>query len=806
MIQSYIKTSVRNLSRNKLFSAINVVGLAIGMSVGLLLIAFAHDLLSYDRFNVNGSRIYRITSNAKFKGGYEDRFATTSLRAGRLIQEKISGLEEAVILRGEFAGDVRVNDAFSVPLTGFYAEPSMLNIFTMPMVKGNAATALQKPYSVVLTETSEKKLFGDTGGFGKTISVNGFEFEVTGILKDVPFFSHIRFESLVSFSTLETQLQRDEFLKWETVYQRNYVYLMIEENADLSAIQNQLSLICLEENRMNDDAEVQLSLMPLYDIMLGENLTYSISPVMPAVVLWSVGALALVVILSACFNYTNLSIARSLRRFKEVGLRKVIGAGSKQVRQQFLAEAIIVSLAALLVSFGIFLLVRSQFLTIAPDLLNMVRLEVTPVAVLLFITLAVFTGILAGILPAVFFAKVSAMNALRDASSVKLVKGISFRRALVVLQYTVTLIFITGTFIGYKQYKDILAFDLGFKTDNILNIKLQKNKPEALIAQLSQMQKVSGISQSRLLTSVGNVWGAYLKYQNLNDSAVVLTNIVDDKYLPLHQYHFVAGKNFVSRPVTEMAATEVIVNEKTLRQFQIANGDPQHAIGEEILLNGKRLTIVGVIKDFHYLKLDREIQPVAFTYLTPDAYLTSDRRDGIVNVLISSNDPIQTMEEIRQIWKMVDPIHPLDAEFYDNEIKSAYSELAAMIKVIGFLSFIAISIASLGMLGMVVFTTETRLKEISIRKVLGASSVSIVLMLSRVFVLLLGASSLVALPLTFVFFERVVLTRFPFHEPIGIVELLSGLAAVSIVAFSMIGFQTIKAAQRNPAEILKGQY
>lgn len=805
MIGSYIKSSMRSLTRNMLFSTINVVGLAIGMSVGLLLIAFAHDLLSYDRFNEKGNRIYRITSHVKFRQGYSDKFATTSVKIGKLIQEKVSGVEQTAILQTEFAGDAQIGGNV-VPLTGIYAEPSMLQIFTMPMLKGDVSTALKEPNSIVLTEKSAKKLFGREDPLGKTIDFGSLHFQVTGILRDIPFFSHLQFESLVSFSTVESRMANEQsFLNWENVWHSNYVYLVLPEHGNVSDIQAQIDAICAEENKAEAEAQVHLSLLPLFGIVLGEELSKSIGPVMPEIVLWIIFGLALVVILSACFNYTNLSIARSMRRYKEVGLRKVIGAGKVQVRQQFLTEAVIISLIALLLSFGVFMAVRPQFMGIAPELLKMVKLEITMPMALTFVAFTLAVGVVAGLLPAIFFAKVSSIHALKDMSSVDAFKGLSFRRALVVVQYTFTLIFITSTLIGYVQYKQILAFDLGFNTENILNISLQKNKPGALIEKLEAMPEVSGVSQSRLLTSVGNAWGGFVKYKDLRDSALVFTNIVDENYIPLHGYKLIAGQNFITRPVTKDATSEVIVNEKTLRQFDIAKGDPENAIGEELLLNNKRLTIVGVIKDFHYGKLDEKLLPVAFTYLTPDGFLTSDGRDGLVNVLLNTTDPVETMAKIHDVWKSIDPVHPFQGEFYEDSIEDAYKELSAMIKVIGFLSFIAISIASLGLLGMVVFTTERRLKEVSIRKVLGASPGSLIFLLSRGFVVLLAVSALIALPVTYIFFENVVLVNFPYHDPIGIGELFGGLLAVFTIASIMIGSQTMGAARSNPADILKSE-
>jgi putative ABC transport system permease protein len=805
ILGSYIKTSVRTVGRNKLFSGINIIGLAISMSVGLLLIAFIHDLLSYDRFNVNGNSIYRITSQAKFKDGYSDTFASTSVKIGREIHEKVSGVEDVAIIHAEFSGDAAINDNV-VPLTGIYAEPSLFRIFTLPMLRGDAATALREPYSIVLTESAAKKLFGADDAFGKTIHMDSVHYQVTGIVKDVPFFSHLQFESLVSFSTIEHQTgKREDLYEREKVWQRSYVYLLLHESSRASDIQAQIDVLCAHGNQTVERAEIHLTLLSLYDIMLGDNLTNSLRPVMPHVVVWIIGGLALVVILSACFNYTNLSVARSMRRFKEVGLRKVIGAGQSQVRLQFLAEAVIVSLVALLLSFGMFMVLRPQFLSIAPELMKMVKLQLTISTGMMFITFAMVVGIVAGFLPAMFFAKTGTINTLRDVSPIKVFRGLSFRRALVIVQYTFTLIFVTSTVIGYVQYKDILAFDLGFTTRNILNISLQKNKPEALINTLKAIPEVAGVSQSRLLTSVGNAWGGYLKYKSLQDSALVFTNIVDENYIPLHDYTLIAGRNFVTRPLTLDATSEVIVNERTLRQYNIGNRDPEKAVGEEIILNNRKLTIVGVIRDFHYGKLDSNIQPVVFTYLTPDAFLTADKRDGLVNVLVNTHNLVATMAKIEEAWKSIDAVHPLDAQFYDDSIEEAYSELSAMIKIVGFLSFIAISIASLGLLGMVVITTETRLKEVSIRKVLGASSANLVFLLSRGFLMLLAVSAAIAIPVTWFFFENVVLANFPFHNPIGMTELFSGLLAVLMIAFIMIGSQTMKAAHSNPAERLKSE-
>jgi ABC-type antimicrobial peptide transport system permease subunit len=497
-----------------------------------------------------------------------------------------------------------------------------------------------------------------------------------------------------------------------------------------------------------------------------------------------------------------------LRRFKEVGLRKAIGAGRSQVRVQFLAEAVMISLAALFLSFFIFLIMRPQLINLAPEMQRTVKLELTVPMVLAFIVFSVVVGVIAGFMPAIFFAKTSAINALKNVSgpaysSAKVFKQVTFRRALAVIQYTVTLIFITTTAVGYVQYKNILTFDLGFSTENILNIDMQDNKPDALLKELSEMPEVTALSKSLIITAVGNAWGGFIKYKDSRDSALVMTNNVDENYLPLHGYKLIAGGNFVNRPTTAGAARELIVNQQFLKRFNISASDPEKAIGEEITfsnfkVSGQKMKIVGVMQDFHYGKVDNLIGPVAFM-----PWIPGDRT--VINAKIQSTDMQATMDKIESTWKKIDRVHPLDAEFYDESIENAYSEFSTMIKIIGFLSFLAISIASMGLFGMVVFTTETRLKEIGIRKVMGATSASLIYLLSRSFLLLLSISALIALPATYILFENYVLANFPYHTPVQIAELFVGLLAVLFIAFMMIGSQTLKAARSNPVEVLKSE-
>jgi putative ABC transport system permease protein len=613
-------------------------------------------------------------------------------------------------------------------------------------------------------------------------------------MKDIPKFSHMQFDMLCSYSTNDIQ-QKDskEYMGWANIYM-NYIYVLLPEKGDKDLLQANLDKLCATENAALDHRTIRMTLQPLFDIALGKDLSNPIGPTMMIEMVWILAALACVVILSACFNYTNLSIARSLRRSREVGIRKVIGALSGHVFGQFIIESVMISLFALVFSIGLFIFLRPQFLGLAPELLGIVDLHLSWQVLVYFILFAVSVGLIAGTLPAVFFSRINASKVLKDVSSLKVFGNLTFRKALIAVQYGLSMMFITATVIGYKQYKHFLAFDLGFNTANVVNIHMQGNKAAKLEKELADMPEVEMMSRSVMVTSVGSYWGGQMKYIDPLDSAVVWYNQVDERYIPLHGHKLLAGRNFTAK-AGNGDETEVIVNEQVLKRFNIAGHDPMKALGETITMDGKKLEIIGVMKDFHYGKADSKIDPVVFRY--------GNGVNNVLNVKITSTDWPSTMAAIETRWKKIDKIHPLNAKFYDEEIEKAYSEFSVMTKVIGFLAFLAICISSMGLLGMVVFTTESRLKEVSIRKVLGASDGNLIYILSRGFLLLLLASAVVALPITYLLFENVVLASIVYHAPVGFMDIFISVIVVMGIALVMICAQTLKIVRRSPAEVLK---
>jgi putative ABC transport system permease protein len=800
MLGSYIKTSGRNIVRNKLFSAINIAGLSISMAVGLVMISILSDVFSYDSFHVNHDRIYRVISKYQFLEKQDDDFmATTSLKAGKLIQEHFAVPEAVAIFESAQDGDFTAGDK-TLPLSWFWANESIFEVFSFQLIQGNPETALKEPFTIVLTETAAKKLFDGKEALGKVLVLNkDKQYTVTGIVKDPPFYSHIRFELLASLST-RSIVAKDEKdrMSWSNIW-NVWVYLLLPPDANLETFQDNLNQLSLKEDMTVKNTHIELALQPMDNIMVSEGLGNEIGPVMGSAVLLIFGGLSFVVLLSACFNYANLSIARSLRRTREVGIRKVIGALKGQVRAQFIVEAVLISLSALVVAFFLFFLLKNSYLGIEPGMKKLTTLELSPFVLLFFILFALIVGVSAGLFPALFFSKVNAMQVLKNASAGLQFRRLTLRKVLIVFQYTISIMFITSTIVIFRQYKHFMNYDLGFSTENILNISLQGNKATLLKKDLSELPEVKEVSQSLIVTSVGNYWGARMKYHtNFDDSITVYYNTVDENYLPLHGHKLLAGRNFTPKG-DSVIETEVIVNEEVLKRFKIAEMDPAKAIDEIVRIDGKDMMIIGVLKDYSYGRANDKVtqREVVIRYSNTNARL--------LNVKIQSEDLLATRAKIESIWKKHDSIHPLEARFYTEQLEEAYSGLKASVKIAGFLAGLAICIASMGLLGMVVFTTETRLKEISIRKVMGASETALVYLLGKGFVLLLAIATLIAMPLTILLFEKILFPEIAHHAPLSIPEMFLGVLAVLLLALVMIGSQTMKVSRTNPAELLKNE-
>lgn len=788
MFKNYSIVAFRSIFRNKLFSSINIIGLSISMAVGLVAITFLTEVNSYDGFHEKGERIYRIVTDITRPNQSPQPFATAPLLAGEKLSNDLAGIEKVVRVSRNLYGSFEIgNDKF--PIRGIFTNSSFFEVFSFPLIYGDPKTALDDPNSIILTESTAKKIFGHTDVVGQTLKHSSFDqMIITGVIQDHPKNSHIKFEAIGSLQLLKA---RKSWLltRWGQSTS-TYLYALIPEDFQLPTLQNKLDEISKEENAKVGGYAVDLDLEALDDIFPHTGRANQFGIVMPKKIISNIIILAAIVVIAACFNYTNLSMARALKRAKEVGVRKVVGAKKSQLLFQFVMEAIFVAFLALCISFVLFRLIRPEFLTLSPYIERTMSLELTENIYLYFIAFAIVVGTLSGIVPALFMSKLKPVSIMKGLSTIKVSRGIDFRKVLTTLQFTLSMGFLILVTLVYKQYKFALNYDLGFTTENVLNVSIEGNDIGVLKSSFSQIPQVTGISTSSMTVSTGQYQSNHVKYNNPLDSVYTLTFDISPEYIDNMKHQLLAGSNFNKEP----RQGQIIITEMLVKQLGITS--IEEAIDKHIQLNNKSYAVIGVIKDFQARKIEGSITPVL---------LTSERdiKHYNMQLKISSDNIVNTMAKLEKEWAKIDDENNFEAEFYDEKIKGAYFELSSSIKTYGFLTGIAISISILGLLGMAVYTTESKLKELSIRKVLGAPIQSLVGLLSKGFVVMFVASATMAIPISYLVFQKTIVNETANRVNVGFWELSGGAFLIIAIALLTISSQTLKAARTNPAENLR---
>lgn len=798
MFKNYFKTSIRSIGRNKLFSAINVFGLAVSMSVCLLMITLFTEVRNYDQFHSDVNNLYRINNFQQYMDRDTYRYASTSLALGNKMKEDVPGIESITLLRRGIGGDATVGDNI-FPVDAMYADEQFFDVLTFKVIRGNKSTALLEPNSIVLTDETAKKLFGDNDPLDQNLKLGNDEYKVTAVIEKPPFNSHMKFQALVSLSTFVQKMEAnpDDNTNWNKFSNmwQTYIYFRPADGVSTDDIQSRLDLICKEENEKLAHTTITTTIEPVAKIMTGpSNMSNQLGSSMGSEVLLVLAGLSLIVILSAGFNYTNLSIARSLRRSKEVGVRKVVGAKRSQIFNQFIVEATMISLASLIIATFLFYLIKPLFLSINPEIQSILKLELGIEQVIYFLLFAIAVGFLAGFLPALFLSKLKAISILKTNSGSKLFSKIALRKSLLVVQFTLSLVFIIAATIANRQFQYALNYDLGFTTDNVFNVQLEGNDPAETATIFERIPEVQAVSKSAFVLSVGSTWGTQMFSEDKMDSATVYFLSVDHNYLPMMNHKLLAGSNFPAKDKVENEES-IILNETALKKFRL--GTPEEAVGKIVEFDDKDLMISGVVADFNNQTLGAEIRSFAFRHQPQEA--------GVLNLKLATTDVVATREKIKAAWEEYDQIHDFNASFYEDRIEEAYAMFSVLFKIVGFLAFLTICIATLGLLGMGVYTAETRLKEISIRKVLGATEQSLVKLLSKSFMFLLVIAAAIAIPIAYFLFDSVILADRAQRAPIGLFELTIGVFIIFTIGFFTIGSQTYKAAKANPANTLRNE-
>jgi putative ABC transport system permease protein len=782
---------------------INLIGLSISMSLGLLIIMVISEQYSFDTFHQDINRIYRINTRAIRKDGGSEPYASTPLPIGRAIKDDYTFAEQVVRINSPLRTDA-IFGQVNVPIQGMFTDPAFLDVFNFPLQKGNPSTALKDPNSLVLTYEAAEKIFGTQEVLGQAITLKGLgEFKVTAVLKKFVGKTHFDFEVLCSTSALPL-LEREGKISsslddWNNYYS-GYVYFKLKEGSDPDEVVKALAQMAKKyyahlklETR---DRGYEFYLQPLREITPGPLLSNQMGKGMPTLLIIFLTVLVGIVMLMACFNYTNLMIAKSLTRTREIGIRKIVGAQRFQVFLQFVGEAVVFSVIALGFSYVLLQFLKPAFrqLIIAREFSTQLKEDYS--LYIIFMLFAIVIGIMAGLLPATYLSAFNPVNVLKSVGNLKVFSRLALRKALVVAQFTFSLVFIIVVLIIYNQVNYVINKDYGINDKNIINIRLQGMEFQKLaneVRNLNGVVRVGGVSHR--LGTWSDHSGNY-KRSSADEAFVMRDFIVDDNYIDNIGLTFLAGKNF--DPVTEgYAEKNAILNEKALSVFKLK--DPISAIGQTIYLNDSlTLSVIGVVKDFHFRPLSYEIGPLALRFNLQELAFLSAR------ILPGKKESTRT--SLDAIWKKFDPIHPLEMKMMDQEIDEAYSDagFTDIIKIVGYVCFLAISLACLGMLGMAMYSTQTRLKEIGVRKVMGATSFQIAKQLSASFLYLIAISIVIGTPIGY-FVGGFFLEQFPYQSPFSVLLFVGGILIITTLGFFTIGSQTWRAAAINPVKSLRNE-
>ena len=788
--------------RHRFFSAINIFGLAVAMSVGIGIIMLVADQVKYDRYNSNHDRIYRIiTTRVNSDGSDGQRNASASMALRSELLEKYTGVEKVVRLRYGFGNhwlefeDQDVN----IPLAGFYADPEVFDFFEYEFQYGDPASALKEPYSVVLTRKSANKLFKEENPIGLTIKVGKIgTYTVTGVLKETSKKSHIVFEALASMATIESlKAESNSEVTDFTNNFNHWTYILPEPGTSPTDIQQHLDKIYQEHIALITNPDIQkmkFGLQPMSDITLGPLINNTIGPMLPLGFIYFLSTLAIIILLTSCFNFTNLSIARSLTRAREIGVRKVTGAARWQIFVQFLTESVLVAMVALVIGFVLLLLARPLLLQLNFARIFRWGLESNFVVSGIFVLFALVVGILAGLFPAIVLSGFHPVKVLKSMNNLKVFSGMGIRKVLLVSQFTLSLFFILSVIIMQNQLRLFINKDHGFNMENNVMVKLNSTAPQALKTELLKYSNIQTVTAASHVAASGpsNING-FKKTLDEKDWTILNYFMVDEDYLKNMELKLVAGKFYTAEQETSNK-DYIVINEEAVKKLQYES--PVDAVGEEIISqsDSTRKTIIGVVVNYNHRALFQTISPLALMYNPSQFNLMQVRYSGSYE---------NAVESIEKAWATVNPGLKIDYNKVKSEINRFYEIVFGdIVRILGIVSFLAILISCLGLLGMATYTTETRMKEISIRKVLGSDSKSLVLLLSKGFLGVLVLAIAIGVPAAYLV-NNLWLELIAYHTTISLLIVAQGVLILLLFGVLTVGSQTIRATFVNPLNNLK---
>jgi putative ABC transport system permease protein len=798
MFKNYFKIALRNLARNKVYSFINIAGLSIGLACAMLIILYVKDEISYDRFHSNVGNIYRIvTQSVDKKGGKEHKDPNTGYLQGPRFAQNVPEIKYFVRVQSgneniKTGTEIKDQDLLLVDSTFFSA-------FSFPLLRGNPQTCLKDPSSVVLSEEAAKRQFGTTDAIGKIVMLNDdsdfVPHTVTAIAKKCPQNYSIKFEMLLPIRESKEDAQNNE--NWFNFFLNTFVVL--NPNANIQAVESKMNKFYNEDSKdavksltakfgsVVSEWKSEYLLQPFLDMHMNTELPpqNGLSDASNPMYSYILSGIALFVLLIACINFVNLTVARSVKRAKEIGIRKVVGSGRKQLIIQFLGESFLLCIIAFVLAIGLVELILPVFNNLSNKALALSYLfDVKLISG--YILLFVLTSLLAGFYPALVLSGYNPVQTLY--SRFNLAGKNYLQKTLVVLQFALASFLIIATLIIYKQFNYLTTEKLGYDDSNLVIVhKDFKTHDEA---QLFKNELLKDPDVINVAPRNGGSWGTIAKISN--DSNIHFDyETVDEAYLSTLKISLVKGRNF-SPDFPSDSANSVLVNESFAKQAGWKN-----PVGQTVNFwyNDKKYSVIGVVKDYHYQPLNQKIGPQLFT-------MKKDNNYGMVYIKIKPNTAAASLKYIQKTFKQLFPLSPYNYTFLNDANIKSYEAEAKWKQILLFGAILTIFISCIGLFGLSVLSAEKRTKEIGIRKVLGASVNSVVTILSKDFLKLVCIALIVAVPAAWLASDKW-LENYPYRIHVSWQMFAAAGLLVIFIALATVSFQAIKAAIANPVKSLR---
>jgi putative ABC transport system permease protein len=788
MISNFLRIAIRNISRNKSITFINVAGLAIGLAASLLILLWVQDELSYESFNTDAENIYRVEED-QFYSGERYHVTVTPHPSGPVWMQKIPEIKEQTRVNRMPRILFRQGDNVFYESQVVAADSGLFRMFTIPLLTGDKMTVLNEPHSIVLTEKLAKKYFGDTDPLGKTITLeNKYQFMVRGVIKNLPRNSLFTFEAVLPYSFLKEIGAISDSWGNNSIF----TYVLLASGSDINAVNKKLTDVVLEHN---PETKTKFLLFPLLDIHLHTQFGYDRSKgAVIAVYIFTL--IAVFILLIACINFINLSTAKAASRGKEIGIKKVAGADKMTMVIQFMLESLLLVFLAMIfalllvgLALDIFNSLSGKSFTIS-DLLQVKF-------ILSLLLVGVFAGIVSGLYPAFYLSSFQPAAVLKGEPSAGRGNG-RMRQVLVVIQFTLSiLIAISATFM-YMQLRYLQKKELGFEKDNLICIPMadgMKPKYNSLKEELLKETLIQGVTAARSnpVRIGSNSGGATWDGKDPEKQVLIGTNAVDYDYLKTMKMELLSGRDFSKEFPADIARDTTgnfLINEEVAKIM--GEGD---AVGKNFSFMGLHGRIVGVLKNFHFKGADQPIEPIAFA-------LTDTRYLSVILIRLTPGSTEASLKTVETVWKNVITDYPLDYFFIDNDYENLFLSQLRLSSLLKYFTVLAVIIACLGLYGLSAYSAERRTNEVGIRKVMGAGSFEIMYTMSKEFIILVLISIVLAFPLGWIIVGKL-LNQFASRIDMSL-SVFAVIATCSVVVGMLtVGYQAYKAAGINPAEALK---